>query len=224
MVFCILTFFSTWHETLGPRSRSREDPANISIQEYIPKMKTKAILPTTIDKACNTPRSQYFGNLQTDRQWVAATGISREFFRVLLGLLDGKVKDNRSSSKEDKLLIVLVRLKTNITFSFMSTMFAIDCRTIADIFYQTLESLFHLARELLFWPSRGVIKARMPETFKSSYPNCRVIIDATEVAIPTPSDVRRSNLTWSDYKKKHILKFVVGKYNFNLYKCKTVCF
>ena len=50
----------------------------------------------------------------------------------------------------------------------------------------------------------------MPESFCKDYPDCRLILDATECKIAHPSEVGESVLTYSDYKSNQTMKFLVG--------------
>ena len=121
------------------------------------------------------------------------------------------IKSTIHMSQEDKLLILLIRLKTNLEFSGISPFFGVNAPTISSSFYEALDAVYNVAKEMIFWPTRQQINARMPKSFRGTYPKCRVIIDATEIEIPRPADVRQANLTWSDYKRRHTIKFVVGK-------------
>ena len=48
-----------------------------------------------------------------------------------------------------------------------------------------------------------------PNSLKA-YKNLRCTIDCTEVFIDRPRDLEIQALTWSDYKKHHTVKFLVG--------------
>ena len=50
----------------------------------------------------------------------------------------------------------------------------------------------------------------MPKIFKENLPNCRVIIDCTEVTITHSGDVEEEVLTYSDYKGRNTYKILIG--------------
>ncbi len=50
----------------------------------------------------------------------------------------------------------------------------------------------------------------MPKDFRASFSNVRCIIDCSEVEIDKPSSVRQSVLTYSNYKSRHTVKFLVA--------------
>ena len=59
-------------------------------------------------------------------------------------------------------------------------------------------------------PSREQIDCDMPMCFKTKYPTTRLILDATEVSLETPSSLKMQSLTWSSYKNTNTLKGLVG--------------
>lgn len=89
-------------------------------------------------------------------------------------------------------------------------MFSIHSKTAHDIFVEVLDALYNTTKDFLFWPSKSKVQARMPASFRESYPNCRCIIDATEVQIEKPSSVEEENLTYSNYKGRYTMKFLVA--------------
>lgn len=50
----------------------------------------------------------------------------------------------------------------------------------------------------------------MPQSFEEDYPNCRFIIDCTEIKTETPPKVEQRNLMYSYYKGTYTLKFLIG--------------
>lgn len=60
------------------------------------------------------------------------------------------------------------------------------------------------------WPDRNVIKDNMPDSFKRRYPNCRVIIDCTEIYTETPQSVSNKGRMYSDYKSHMTWRVLIG--------------
>lgn len=50
----------------------------------------------------------------------------------------------------------------------------------------------------------------MPNCFRTHYPSTRVIIDGTEIGIQKPSQPDAQKASFSSYKHKNTLKFLVG--------------
>jgi len=137
-------------------------------------------------------------------------GISEKMFKVLLDLLGEKLTDSRKLSSESKLMLFLIKLKQNQTFSALGSLFSVHRTTALSTFVEVLDLAFEAVKHLLIWPSKNLIKARMPASFKSTFPECRCIIDATEVEIQKPSNVNEQVLTFSNYKGKFTMKFLVA--------------
>ena len=108
------------------------------------------------------------------------------------------------------LLLCLIRLKTDLCFIAISSLFSLSRQSRSDIFHDVLSSLHEISKSLIFWPTKERVLARMPQCFKETYPACRVILDATDVKICRPSNTVQHILTWSDYKSSNTLKFLIG--------------
>lgn len=49
----------------------------------------------------------------------------------------------------------------------------------------------------------------MPQTFEKFY-NCRIVLDATEVAAEVPKNFDQQNFTYSNYKHRNTIKILIG--------------
>ena len=63
---------------------------------------------------------------------------------------------------------------------------------------------------LIIWPSKRVVKEKLPACFQMLYPHVRCIIDCTEVFIETPSSLDIQAMCWSEYKHHCTIKFLVS--------------
>ncbi|XP_042146896.1 uncharacterized protein LOC115332568 [Ixodes scapularis] len=111
---------------------------------------------------------------------------------------------------ESKLLLFLVKMKHGLTFSALGVLFGIHRTSASRIFYTILDVLYVSTQGWIQWFSRDVVHASMPASFRSKYPNCRVIVDCSEVRIEKPSKVSDRVNCWSNYKSDFTLKFLVG--------------
>lgn len=82
--------------------------------------------------------------------------------------------------------------------------------TASKVFYSTVEFLAQACKNFIPWPSKESIQTLMPDVFKESYSNCRVIIDCTEVRAEQPPDISQRVHFYSHYKKGFTVKFLVG--------------
>jgi hypothetical protein len=148
--------------------------------------------------------------LRNEEQWSAWTGITEGFFLVLLDFFGPHIKESWSLSAKTKLLIFLIKLKTNLTFSAIASLFGLNRNTVSQVFRNVLDITHEKCHKLLIWPSREMIQARMPKSFQDDFPNCRVIIDATEIECEKPTAVKSQILMYSNYKSTFTVKCLVG--------------
>ena len=60
------------------------------------------------------------------------------------------------------------------------------------------------------WPSRKEVRKYMLASFQAKFPDTRVILDCTEIAIQAPSSMVLRSEFYSQYKSKTTLKYLVG--------------
>ena len=113
-------------------------------------------------------------------------------------------------SPEDRLLIFLIKTKTELTLVAISVFFPVHRIIISRIFFSTLEILVNATKNLVFWPEKRVVQATMPECFKPDYANTRVILDCTEFRIEVPANIDDRVFTYSHYKKGFTGKLLLG--------------
>ncbi len=89
-------------------------------------------------------------------------------------------------------------------------MFGLNRHTVSRIFLEVLDKLYHEVKDLLFWFPKSTTMSRMPASFKEKYPNCRVIIDATEVKCEKPNTLTQQVQLYSNYKSSFTVKLLVG--------------
>lgn len=113
--------------------------------------------------------------------------------------------------KIDQLLLTLMKLKLNLLNDDLAFRFKISRETVSNIFKTWLFALHEILFKLLMAeiPSRHKNKMCMPASF-SSFTNCRIIIDCTEVNTIQPGKMDRQKSTYSTYKHRNTLKGLVG--------------
>ncbi|XP_066596535.1 uncharacterized protein [Prorops nasuta] len=156
-----------------------EDYSNTIIRLHQKKLK---------DKQCNTDlkyfsdkkigsdiqnediMNKYFGfngylSIKKEEQLRDLAGLSFESFNFLLKRFnDGS--NNIKISKENRLLIFLIKIKTGLTFSAISVLFNIHKTTVSRIFFTALKHLNTTTKNLIFWPRKSVVMRSVPECFK----------------------------------------------------------
>lgn len=146
------------------------------------------------------------------------TGLhSREIFDVIFETMD-KLKLNyyagwevQKISKKDQLLVTLMKLRMNLPHEDLAVRFNCSAATITNIVMTWLHALhqvffLHLMKVI---PSRRRNQSCLPSAF-SSFTNCRIIIDCTEIYSVVPKNMEKQRLTYSSYKHRNTWKVLVG--------------
>lgn len=111
------------------------------------------------------------------------------FLECITRIKSNQTRFFRKMSFENRLLLFLMKMKLGLDHSALSCIFRIS-RTASKIFYDMLHLVFENTKTWILWPSREAIKETLPPCFKN-YPNCRVIIDCTELHCDSPPKVEQ---------------------------------
>ncbi|XP_060846263.1 uncharacterized protein LOC132925924 [Rhopalosiphum padi] len=143
-----------------------------------------------------------YDSIKSENSLKDLTGTTFQIFNFLLGLLP---QSNRLIiSKENTLLICLMKLKLGLTYSSLSSFFSIHRTTVSRVFSS------QKCKHLIFWPCKSTIIETLPEVFKKNYPNCRCIIDCTEIRTEQPKTVEQRVCMYSHYKGGYTIKVLVA--------------
>lgn len=149
-------------------------------------------------------------SISSDSELMDLAGISINNFKFLLSKLKDYEKDNFNVTLDNRLLILLMKLKTGLSFSALGILFCKHRTSISRIFYGLLHYMACVTADFVFWPSRDVVQATMPNCFKPEYAKTRVIIDCTEFKIENPASVDNRVYCYSHYKKGFTAELLVG--------------
>ena len=135
-------------------------------------------------------------------------------FQILLTLfnyLKPCMPERKSISQFRMLILTLMRLRLNVTASFLAYEFDISSATVSRVFTDVIDIMYVRMKPLVFWPSREDLKKTMPMQFRKHFgTKCAVIIDCFEVFIDRPSNLKARAETWSSYKHHNTVKFLIG--------------
>ncbi len=147
--------------------------------------------------------------LQSEEVCKSMCGVAMWFFKMTLEQVDDALRA-RVLTKEDQLVLYFMKLNQSLEFTVLGTIFKCNERTASSIFANVLDAHYEIASKLTWWLPKEKIKATMPSSFKLHYPDCRAIIDASEIKITCPNTVEARNLTYSHYKANFTAKFLVA--------------
>lgn len=114
-------------------------------------------------------------------------------------------------TKEDQLFMTLMKLRTNAAIIDLSERFKVSAPTVTNIVKSWILFLHKVLFEsFMTIPSTRKNQACTPGCF-SPFPNCRIILDCTEVQCAVPrGNFEDQRSTYSNYKARNTLKALVG--------------
>lgn len=115
----------------------------------------------------------------------------------------------RALSKMDELFLTLVKLCLGLPLHHVANLFNISSSTVSRVFTSRINLLYFVLGSINFWLPKHVIQETMPDSFRK-FPSTRVILDATEFKIQTPSSLLRQSQVFSQYKSTTTAKALLG--------------
>ena len=103
-----------------------------------------------------------------------------------------------------------MRLRLGRLEQELAYMFNVDAGTISRVFNKWINFLYMRLGMIPIRPEWADVEKTMPETFKTSYPDTLLIIDATELRCERPSSLSLQSQHYSSYKSHTTLKGLVG--------------
>lgn len=157
--------------------------------------------------------SPFISVVKTDAVINTLSGIpTLKMFAMMAECVRLQVKDRRVKklSIEERVLLTLMKLKLDLSFSVLAIIFQIvTAQTCKVIFIETLECLSASLRPFIPFPSKAEVQMNMPKCFKN-FPNCRVVLDCTEISIQQPKCLKCRIKLYSQYKSTTTVKFLTG--------------
>lgn len=130
---------------------------------------------------------------------------------VLFTFLSPHLPVKKSLDKFMQLMLTLMRLRLNVSTTFLSYAFNVSIATASRIITDVIDVMFICMKPLIIWPEREQLQKTMPMQFRKHFgKKCAVIIDCFEIFIERPSNLIARAETWSSYKHHNTVKFLIG--------------
>ncbi|KAL7297534.1 hypothetical protein TKK_0009894 [Trichogramma kaykai] len=200
---CQVEYVQNTCHTMIPNRRIMKDKSFGTSKEFIDSSTQCDLSSDECDKHFNG-----YSSIKTDDQLSGLAGVSKKNFEFLLSAVP--VSDKYVITKENRLLIFLMKLKLGLTFPAINASFGVHRTTISRLFFSLLNHLATETKDLVYWPEKSLVQVTMPDCFKPEYSNTRVIIDCTEFRIDVPSSVDNRVFCYSHYKKSFTAKVLIG--------------
>ena len=131
-------------------------------------------------------------------------------FMAILDLIGPGLIERKKLDKFQQLLLILMRLRLNLSVQDLGYRFGIHSSTVSKVFQSCIHTMFTAMKFLVRWPQRDELRLTMPLCFKEKFSSCAVIIDCFEVFIERPSCLLARSQTWSSYKHHNTAKYLIG--------------
>ncbi|XP_051803372.1 uncharacterized protein LOC127533698 [Acanthochromis polyacanthus] len=140
------------------------------------------------------------------------TGLhSYDVFMAIFDLVKPFLKDTPHLTGFQQLLITIMRLKENLTASFLSYLFGVHTSTVSRVFTYVINVLNEiLVPACVLWPKREHVQTSMPMCFRKSFKHCMSVIDCFEIFIDKPKDLKARAQTYSQYKSHNTMKYLIS--------------
>lgn len=108
-----------------------------------------------------------------------------------------------------RVALCLTKLKLNMSYAALSVLFGVGDDTCSNYFRHTVQVLANVLQGIVYFPSKEEILNNIPKCFRK-YTHTRIVLDCAEAPVEKPKCLRERILTYSHYKGRHTLKFLVG--------------
>jgi len=134
-----------------------------------------------------------------DKNILFFTGLpTYQILLVLFTFLSPHLPVKKSLDKFKQLMLTLMRLRLNVSTTFLSYAFNISIATASRIVTDVIDAMFIRMKPFTIWPEREHLQKTMPMQFRKHFgKKCAVIIDCFEIFIERPSNLIARAETWS---------------------------
>ena len=130
------------------------------------------------------------------------TGLTWNIFQVLCGLITPSIPPpQKNLPLQNQVLLVLVRLRLNLPFEYISLQTRLSQSTVHSTFHRLIDILYGKLKFLIHWPDRKCIAETLPPIFKAHFPGLTSIMDCFEIFIERPRSLQARAQVYSNYKK-----------------------
>lgn len=121
-----------------------------------------------------------------------------------------EVIQGHTGVKITSLYLTLMKIRTSRTFAELGDDFGVTESTASRMFKETVPFLSPIMKELVAWSPSEQIQKLLPMSFRARFGKVQSIIDCFEIEINKPKDALKQALTWSEYKKANIIKYLIS--------------
>ncbi len=129
---------------------------------------------------------------------------------MLKMITNKKIIYDQRKEDQEQFFLVMCRLRRGFREQHLAHLFGVSQSTVSRVFISWINYMFLKFGQINIWPTKEVVLKTMPESFKESYPNTRIIIDCTEIRVEMPSSLLVNTELFSSYKNHQTFKALLG--------------
>lgn len=126
-----------------------------------------------------------------------------ELLETLSAALGKKSTTRTMFTTRDRIVITVLVMKHDLSFTFLSHLFLCSPTTCGAIVKATLQALAILLKCAIPWPTQEEVLNNLPVCFES-FPSVRVVLDCTEIAVALPKCLKCALNMYSFYRQLNI--------------------
>ena len=154
-------------------------------------------------KECN-----FITNMKSDSDMRVVTGLeSIAMFRGIVECV--KLRSEPGRDVERDVVITMMKLKHDLSYSLLSVIFQLSSTTVSNIFKSMITIMSVVLSPAVRWPSVDEIRENMPKCFQK-FQKTRIVLDCTEFPVECSKCLRCRIHTYSTYKGTNTVKVLVG--------------
>ena len=187
-----------------------KDAEIIKLQQENYKLRQENMRLKETIETFNTSVQRLSLRILSDFQVQMYTGISRKTFDCLIDWLEPVSRKKGTVielSPSQKLLLILMRLRHNLTQNDLACRFSIEQSSVSQLLNNWVPLLSAQLKGLIKWPQTTLGPTDPPYNV---LPNSVGIIDGTEIFIQHPSNLTTQKSSYSDYKSHTTVKYLVA--------------
>jgi len=110
--------------------------------------------------------TKFMDFISNENDFVTATAQSLKIFETIVGMVKivyGESLPNCKITLRERIIMTYVKLKQNVSYSFLGLLFKCSANHCQRIFYTTLKMLSQCLKVAIPWPSKEEISKNLPE-------------------------------------------------------------